>query len=329
MFVKVNRGLFSSFLSCPVSQCMRLAFTLGACLLVSPRAADSQSTATAAAFLRLPASTRALALGDVYPAHGGDEAAIFYNPGQLAGLNERSAGISVQRHLQSTALGSLAARMPLGKGVLGIGIHALNYGTADEIAPDPASGLGSPTGQTISATDFAAALGYAVARGRLRAGGSAKVVRQQIAGTSGGTVALDAGVAIAVWKDAGVAASINNIGGRITVSGESAPIPTTARLGIASSSEKVGPVRVRGVAEMVHERGRRAGVGGGAEVSWVASETVTLQGRVGASARHESAASLLSFGGGLGVRNFALDYAYQGFSVLGATHRVGVRWWTR
>ncbi|MBC7790937.1 MAG: hypothetical protein H7Z74_13405 [Anaerolineae bacterium] len=303
-------------------------FISGACLLLPP-SVRAQNSATAAVFLRLPASTRALALGNVYPAQGGDEAAIFYNPGQLAGPNKLSAGMSVQRHIQSTRLATIAARHSLGAGVVGIGIHALDYGTTEEIAAEPAGGLGSPTGQAISATDFAAALAYAVKRGRFRAGGSVKVVRQQIAGSSGGTGALDAGVAVDFWKDAGIAISVNNIGGRITLSGTSAPIPETARLGIASPSERFGPLRARAVAEVVHERGQGAGAAGGAEMAWTASESVVLQGRVGASARRLSAASPISFGGGLEVRNFALDYAYQDFAALGATHRVGVRWWAK
>lgn len=217
----------------------------------------------------------------------------------------------------------------MGNGAVGIGIHALDYGTVDEIAADPASGLGSPTGRTISATDFAAALAYAVTRGRLRAGGSVKVIRQQIAGASGGTAAMDAGLAMNIWKEAGLAVSVNNIGGRINLSGARAPLPLKARIGIASASEKVGPARVRAVAELMHERWRDTDVAGGVEVSWRASHAVTLEGRIGASARHESAASLMAFGGGLGVGNFALDYAYQGFDALGATHRVGVRWWTK
>lgn len=301
---------------------------VGACVLV-PLSARAQNSQTAAVFLRLPASTRALALGDVYSAHGGDEAAIFYNPGQLAGADTRSAGVSVQRHIQSTALASLAAKFPLGVGVLGIGVHALDYGSADEVAADPGSGLGSPTGRTVSATDFAAAVGYAVSRGRLRAGGSLKVVRQQIAGVSGGAGAFDAGVAIAIWSDAGLALSVNNIGGRITLSGASAPLPRTARLGLASPSGKVGPVRMRAVAEVEHERERQTGIAGGAEAVWAASNFITLLGRIGASAQHESAAASLAFGGGLAIRHFALDYAYQGFSVLGVTHRVGVRWWAK
>jgi len=311
-----------------ISRSISSWLAVGVCLLL-PLGAETQPPSNAAVFLRLPASTRALALGDVYSAHGGDEAAIFYNPGQLAGPDKRSAGISVQRHIQSTSLATLAARFPLGDGVVGVGIHALDYGTVDEIAADPASDLGSPTGQSISATDFAAAVGYAVSRGRVRAGGSLKLIRQQIVGASGGTGAFDAGFAIAIWSDAALAISVNNIGGSVTLSGVSAPIPRTARLGLASPSEKLGPVRARAVAELEHERGRQTEIAGGAEAVWTASNSITLLGRIGASARHESAAASMAFGGGLVIRNFALDYAYQDFSALGATHRVGVRLWAK
>jgi hypothetical protein len=84
---------------------------------------------------------------------------------------------------------------------------------------------------------------------------------------------------------------------------------------------------MRAVAEV--ERERQTGIAGGAEAVWAASNFITLLGRIGASAQHESAAASLAVGGGLAIRNFALDYAYQSFNALGVTHRVGIRWWVK
>ena len=55
---------------------------------------------------------------------------------------------------------------------------------------------------------------------------------------------------------------------------------------------------------------------------------VGLVGRIGYVTRSPvSAASRWSVGGGVELRRLHLDYAYQGFALVGGgTHRVGVRW---
>jgi hypothetical protein len=54
---------------------------------------------------------------------------------------------------------------------------------------------------------------------------------------------------------------------------------------------------------------------------------VSLDLRAGYRQQPESSVvSALALGGGVGLGRLALDYAYRGHDVLGATHRVGVRW---
>ena len=57
----------------------------------------AQTNTNSGVLLELPASTRALALGNSFVAAGADEAAIFYNPAQLAEVHKISAGLSVQQ----------------------------------------------------------------------------------------------------------------------------------------------------------------------------------------------------------------------------------------
>jgi hypothetical protein len=85
---------------------------------------------------------------------------------------------------------------------------------------------------------------------------------------------------------------------------------------------------VNGVAEVGRGRGGSTEPAGGAEVTWAASRTVTVVGRVGAwRVDGADAVSPLTFGGGLRTAHFGLDYAYEGFESFGASHRVGARWW--
>jgi hypothetical protein len=90
----------------------------------------------------------------------------------------------------------------------------------------------------------------------------------------------------------------------------------------------VGPVDLLATVEVAHVRGGDTQPAGGLEVSYQATSTISFVGRVGGLARPVGAAiSPVSFGGGLRAHHLAIDYAYEGSAVLGATHRIGVRWW--
>ena len=98
--------------------------------LATPAALFGQ---TAAVVLELPASARALALGDAVTAVGHDDAMIFYNPAQLASLNGLAASLSLQRYLESTTLAALSAAAGFGPGTVGVGIQSLSYGSVDAL----------------------------------------------------------------------------------------------------------------------------------------------------------------------------------------------------
>jgi hypothetical protein len=90
----------------------------------------------------------------------------------------------------------------------------------------------------------------------------------------------------------------------------------------------IGRFDVLGTIEVSHTRKGDTKPSGGVELAYQATSAVSLLGRIGAMARPAgSLISPVSFGGGVRARHLALDYAYEGFDVFGATHRVGVRWW--
>ena len=89
---------------------------IGALVLV-PAASLAQGGRTGAIVLELPASARALALGGAYVAAGADDAALFYNPSQLATLEGRAASMSVQPYIEGSTLGALSAAFQLGPGL--------------------------------------------------------------------------------------------------------------------------------------------------------------------------------------------------------------------
>ncbi|HEU5184527.1 MAG TPA: PorV/PorQ family protein [Gemmatimonadaceae bacterium] len=299
--------------------------------VLAPSVSHAQGGQTSALVLELPSSTRALALGGAYVAAGVDDAALFYNPSQLATLEGRAASMSVQPYIEGSTLGAISGAFQLGPGTVGIGVQVLSYGSIDEFVCDETTGCerGDATGRTVSANEVAALVGYGMTWRMLRIGGAAKYVRQSLADASGGAPALDVGAAIDVWRGATIGVSIQNVGPGLKTAGSSAPLPRLLRVGASLPWRGVGPFDVLGTVEVAQHRDGDPLPLGGAEVTWTSANGLAFSGRVGALARAEnSATSRMSFGGGVRARHFALDYAYQSFDALAlTTHRFGLRWW--
>lgn len=302
-----------------------LAFALAA------PANAQRSRNNSAVVLELPASTRSLAMGDAFAASGGDDAIIFYNPSQLGTIGSAmSASISVQRYVGSSTLGAVALSAQLGRrGTLGLGVQVLDYGSAEEILPSDGSGSfpGIATGGTVEGSDYAAVLGYAIRLGRGRAGVATKYVAQRLAGTNGGTAAVDLGTAFDVGRGATIAFSVQHLGSDLELGGVSAPLPRRARLGGSLPFKLVKSLDVVMVAEVSRTRGSDFASAAGAEVGWVSSAGLVLYGRAGYRDQPAQAdLSPASFGGGFRAGSLTLDYAIQRFYDLGPTHRIGARW---
>lgn len=310
----------------PLRRAAALAL-LGATPLLPHRAALSAQSSNTAVLLELPASARALALGNAYVAVGGDESAIFYNPAQVATVRAMSAQLSVERYLGASTLGALSAGVPVGFGSVAVGLQVLDYGSSEEVLPDPGDGSGLPTGATVTAGDYAITVGYGVRIGALRVGAAGKYLAQRLASQTGSASAVDAGAALDVWRGGTVAVSVQNIGRDLEVAGSSGPLPRTVRVGAALPVRVADAVDVMGTVELSRVRRGRVTPAAGVEAAWRSGTGLVLVGRAGVYTPPErSAASPLTFGGGVRTGHLALDYAYQGYEALGATHRFGVRW---
>ncbi len=300
---------------------------LGAALAATPGAARGQN---AAIVLELPVSARALGLAGAMTAVGGDDAAVFWNPAQLAAAPRRAAGLSVQNYLESTTLGALSAAARVGPGTLGIGVQMLSFGSVREVVPDPAFGgeRGEETGASVSASDLALSVGYAARWRGVRVGGAAKLVRQDVAGEAGNAFAGDLGAALDLLGGRlTLAAAAQHLGPELEVAGSSAPLPTVLRAG-ASGTLGRGPLTLLLAADVAQTRDFDPRVAAGAEVTWAATPRVALVARGGlAQAANGSDARGATFGGSVALGRLSVDYGYQGFDALGsASHRVGVRY---
>jgi hypothetical protein len=280
--------------------------------------------------LQLPASARAAALGNAYVASPDGDASLFYNPALLAADARRiSASFSVQRYVEGSNAGALSVATGVGFGRAAIGLQMLDFGSENEIVPDPDYGgeRGMETGRSVGARELAATAAYAIRIARFHGGVAVKLINQQVADLTGSTGALDIGGAVTV-RGGTLAIVMQNSGGVVRVGQTTAPLPLAYRGGFESRAVALGRARLSGVAELSKFRDGDLAWAAGSELWMRTSRGLQVSGRAGWRAKHYGGAGLpLTLGGGISGSRLALDYAYhtvEGLEI--GTHRVGVRW---
>jgi hypothetical protein len=288
----------------------------------------------AAVVLALPAAPRAAALAEAVTAVGGDESALFYSPAQLATVRRAGASASVERFLATTTLGAAVGAARVAGGTAAVGVRSLAYPDAVELREY------EPTGRTLTGGELAVSAGWARALGGVRVGAAATLVRQRVAEASGQALAGDLGVAWtapAAASDATaprralagvtIAGAVQHVGGALSLLGRASPLPRRARLGVARPITLSPALRLLASADVVQQDGESVRPAAAAELRWQRGR-LALDARAGLRRRlhADEALPARTVGAGLGFRAVALDYAYQGYAALGATHRLGVRW---
>jgi len=185
----------------------------------------AQGKATAPLVLRLPASVRALSLGNVNVASSNDDV-IFYNPAQLAVA--RAASLSLQRFSGGSIAGALSTAMAFNNGGIGIGAQWASF---DASAPLPFTPANVTQQGGLAAASASATIGMAQVIRGLRVGAAGKVA-EEIAGTERSlTVLGDVGVG----KDTRLfnfGAAVRNVGASYrSTTGARIPPPTRLTVG--------------------------------------------------------------------------------------------------
>src|SRR5688500_15364747 len=170
---------------------MRLALIA---LSLAGALAHAQMPVVAPMVLTVPASTRALGVGDAYAALASDPDAVFYNPSQL--VPARGLGIGVQRYADGSAVLTASAASILAPGTIALGVQILDQAT-DAVSYSALARAGEAAmfrrGPTL-ATGAAVSVGYARTVFGFRVGAAGKVVHQQFGNTRDATPAFDVGV---------------------------------------------------------------------------------------------------------------------------------------
>lgn len=302
---------------------MRLRCALLAALLVGVGIGPAAAQETGLV-LRLPGSTRALALGDVFPLGTADADAVFYDPAFAEGLRGISA--AVQPYGSASTLMTASGAMDWWGGAVAIGLRSLDYRFAGGplSTPQPAT-LFSRTGTPIS--ERAVSAGYARGFGGLGLAASAKWVESRIGGERGATAAFDAAAGVSPGPFR-VGLAVQDLGPDLEAGGRSYHLPTRATLSATlRGSAPLGPLDVLPVAAVTWERVGRWTPAAGVEVAYWPVIGRTFYARAGVRRAPEGERPF-TLGAGFSGDRISLDYAYEPFDGGRGAHRFGVRWHT-
>lgn len=301
---------------------------------------------TAAPFLNIAVSPRAISMGGAFIATANDVSSLYWNPAGASRSNINEAMFSHSRWFADINYNWAGAMIKLGgAGTLGLSLTYLDYGDIEITTLSEQDG----TGQFFSAHDLSMGLTYAYnLTDRFSLGGTVKYIQQTIWNSSASAFAMDLGVLFhSDINGLRIGATITNFGTEMQMDGKDLlvqhdidpniygnndqilanlqtdefPLPLTFRIGLAMDVLDTEDHRFTLAADALHPNDNSESVNVGAE--YMFNNLVAF--RVGYKSLFlDNSEEGLTAGVGLnydfssdfGVK---VDYAYQDFGVLDYT----------
>lgn len=273
----------------------------------------------AASFMKIDSSARPAALAGAFSALADDATAIHYNPAGIGFLNQKEVSFSHNEWFESIRLESLSYAHPVGdKWTLGLGV---NYLFTDSVRETTSTGV--YTGDTFSGSGGTIMVGIA---GRVNDyfsfGINAKTIGEKLADRSDYAFGGDAGFLFKKSFTDGffsAGGSIENFGTKIKLYEDSFDIPLKYCGGFALGYRYF-------VLTVVADKARDTDLIMRSGVEFNSKDLIKearLALRLGyRTETPDEAGAGITMGVGVGVENFALDYAFVPMGELGSTHRV-------
>ena len=255
---------------------------------------SAAGTATGS-FLQMGGSVRSLAMGGTGSALVSDPAAIWTNPGQIAGLSVPEFAFTHGQYIEDVSINQMVFAGPVSVGVVCAALTMVEIGAIDSY---DASGAASGT---IEPKDSAITAGYAVEAGKAGLGGSLTFINSQLdSDAKANAVAVDIGGRYAVRPDLTVSAAAQHLGPSMKFGTKNSSLPMVLRAG-ASGVGLSGRLRLAG--DVVKPADSGVVLLAGAEVSQDFSGDVSLSLRGGwKSVAPKGGNAGISAGGGLAWR---------------------------
>lgn len=321
---------------------MRLHFWWAFALLLSIQAdaavfSGKARGTTAVPLLKLPASARAIAMGEAYTAVADDAYSVFWNP---AGLNKMKTNHSAQfmhaLYVDNINFGFAGYAQRLGAlGAAGVGVQYMDLGDIKR-TDDAGNELGvfSPQDTIVSAS-------WARKIWIFPFGVTGKYVSSEIVNKAS-TYAMDLGLAYPGRLMDGrlkLSAAARNIGPGIKFRTERSPLPFEFKIGSSynllsysdseSETDKLLADESLLISADLSFPIDNDPVGAVGVEGWRLLGNLPFYTRVGLNTRtigDISGISGISFGAGSVYKSMNLDYALTGMGDLGVTHRISIGW---
>ncbi len=276
-------------------------------------------------FLRLDSSPRSSALAGAYVADNTDPNVIFYNPAGITNIENIPISFSFLKHLSDINSVSLSSTFNIeGFGKFASAIQYVNYGNFTE-RDEAGNELGS-----FNPSDLALTVAYGNSfTEEIKYGISLKLINSTIADNSSFGIAGDFGVQYLIpeynWS---IGLSLQNMGSQITYYNDiSETLPFSVQLG-ASKKLAHMPLQLYFALTRLNDDDRFKFFNLGAE--FTLSKIIQLRFGYDNMKREEykiattSALGGFSFGLGIDVKNYDIDYSFSSMGAIGALHRIGV-----
>ena len=303
----------------------KLLVLVFAALLLSTVVRADQGT-TAASFLKLGTSPRAIAMAESFGGVADDVSAIQYNVGGLGYLKDKEISFMHALWFQDIFYDYGALAWPIdGIGTIGLSVFYLNAGKFDKYGFDNS---GQPVNQgSFTASSLAAGLAYSrQILSFLSMGINIKMLNESIESFSAGSVAVDLGALYKTpIKDLSLGINVQNLGPSLGFE-QAFSLPINVRLGvgykpfsnITVSADYVQPIETAGQLSFGGEYGYRD--------TLFVRMGYRYQGAIDYNQTYAgygpAVASGLNLGLGLrALKNYTMDYAYAPYGFLGTTHR--------
>jgi hypothetical protein len=273
--------------------------------------------------VELPASTRALGMGNAYALASSDNDAIFYNPGLLD--TSRGIGASAAFYDRAT-LFTISGAAEWWRGGVGLGIQSVSWSAAGTASGAFSRGeAGLSDGGPISASETAASAAYARVIKGFRVGVAGKLIDLRMPGERDVTAAADLGIARRLGPvTLGLAAQ--NLGRAPEITGFDLDLPLGVTLGASVPGRPLGPLDVTAAAAVSAGEDERLEASAGLELGYWPISGRTFFARVGFRHVDDSDIEPLTLGAGFAGDRIVIDYAFQNFDDGSPVHRVGLRW---
>jgi hypothetical protein len=306
------------------------AIACGVALVFAGTAVHAQNNNTTYAFLRLDNGARSAAMAGSFVSITDDPSVIFYNPAGLGTLTSGQASFGFLKHLLDINSGYAAYGQPFRDwGWFGVGISYINYGSftqTDEVG----NNLG-----TFHANELALLGGYSnLVYDVIHYGINLKIIYSSIADSRSAAVAVDIGGMYVIEEhQIAIGASLLNAGRQINkYVNTQEDLPLDLKIGLSKRLEHLPLLlnldfhRLNESAEDFLTRFRAFTVGG----EFTASDALRLRFGYNNQQRRDlkfgTSAGLagFSFGAGVLVDRYKIDYAFSSLGKVGGLHRFTV-----